>query len=162
MAATTQEAPRLAGSTGYRTATAAKLRDPRYQAYALLRIGFTVAPIAFGLDKFFNVLVHWPNYLAPWVNDLMPGSGQDFMYFVGAVEIVAGLAVAAKPRYGAYLVAGWLAGIIVNLLSYSGFYDIALRDFGLLLGALTLARLASVYDPPFGRLPFGRPSTTRS
>lgn len=127
---------------------ASLLRDPRYQAYLLLRVGFTVAPIVFGLDKFSNLLVHWPKYLAPWINHLVPGSGQEFMYFVGVVEIVAGLAVLLKPRYGAYLVAAWLAGIIVNLLSYSGFYDIALRDFGLMLAALTLGRLASVYDPP--------------
>ena len=126
--------------------------DPRYQAFAIMRLAFTAAPIAFGLDKYFNVLVHWPNYLAPWINNIAPGSGQDFMYFVGAVEILAGLVVAIKPRYGAYLVAGWLAGIVINLLSYSGFYDIALRDFGLMLGALTLGRLAAVYDRPlFGR-----------
>jgi hypothetical protein len=129
-------------------ATTADWRDPRYQAFALLRVGFTVAPIAFGLDKFFNVLVDWPVYLAPWINDIAPGSGQDFMYLVGAIEIIAGLAVAVKPRYGAYVVAAWLGGIIVNLLTLSGYYDIALRDFGLLLGALTLGRLASVYDPP--------------
>jgi uncharacterized membrane protein YphA (DoxX/SURF4 family) len=124
-------------------------RDPRYQAFSLLRLAFTVAPIAFGLDKFFNVLVDWPNYLAPWINDIAPGSGQQFMYVVGAVEIVAGISVALKPRYGAYVVAGWLAGIIISLLTYSGFYDIALRDFGLMLAALTLARLASVYDGPW-------------
>jgi uncharacterized membrane protein YphA (DoxX/SURF4 family) len=124
------------------------LRDPRYQAYLLLRIGFTVAPIVFGLDKFANVLVDWTKYLAPWINDIVPGTGQDFMYVVGVVEIVAGLVVLVKPRYGAYLVAAWLAGIILNLLTYSGYYDVALRDFGLMLGALTLARLASVYDPP--------------
>jgi uncharacterized membrane protein YphA (DoxX/SURF4 family) len=122
--------------------------DPRYQAFALMRLAFTVAPIAFGLDKFFNVLVDWPTYLAPWINDIAPGSGQDFMYFVGVTEIVAGILVALKPRYGAYVVAAWLGGIIVNLLTYSGYYDIALRDFGLMLGALTLARLAAVYDPP--------------
>ena len=127
-------------------------RDPRYQAYALMRLAFTVAPIAFGVDKYFNVMVHWPKYLAPWINNIAPGSGQDFMYFVGAVEILAGLVVAIKPRYGSFLVAGWLAGIVINLLSYSGFYDIALRDFGLMLASLTLARLAAVYDPPlFGR-----------
>jgi len=120
--------------------------DPRYQAFAIMRLAFTVAPIAFGLDKFFNVLVAWPIYLAPWVNDIAPGSGQDFMYVVGAVEIVAGLAVAFRPRYGAYLVAAWLGGIIITLLTYSGYYDVALRDFGLLLGALTLARLAAYYD----------------
>jgi hypothetical protein len=122
--------------------------DGRFQAYVLLRAGFAAAPILFGLDKFFDVLVEWPIYLAPWVDDLMPGSAQDFMYFVGAVEIVAGLVVALKPRYGAYLVAAWLGGIIVNLLSHSGYYDIALRDFGLLIGALALARLAAAYDPP--------------
>jgi hypothetical protein len=123
-------------------------RDARFQAYALLRTGFAVAPILFGLDKFSEVLVDWPKYLAPWVNDIAPGSAQDFMYFVGAVEILAGVVVALKPRYGAYLVAGWLGGIIVNLLSHSGYYDIALRDFGLMLGALALARLAAAYDPP--------------
>jgi uncharacterized membrane protein YphA (DoxX/SURF4 family) len=144
MASTTYAPP------GGRTAAVepADWRDPRYQAFALMRLAFTVAPIAFGLDKFFNVLVHWPDYLAPWIDDLAPGTGQQFMYFVGATEIVAGIIVALKPRYGAYVVAAWLAGIIVDLLSYSGFYDIALRDFGLMLGALGLARLASAYDPP--------------
>jgi hypothetical protein len=131
-----------------RPATSADWSDPRYQAFAIMRLAFTVAPIAFGVDKYFNVMVHWPKYLAPWINNIAPGSGQDFMYFVGAVEILAGIVVAIKPRYGAYLVAGWLAGIVINLLSYSGFYDIALRDFGLMLGALTLARLAAVYDRP--------------
>jgi uncharacterized membrane protein YphA (DoxX/SURF4 family) len=144
--------PDTAATNGAGTIEArADWRDPRYQAFALMRVLFTVAPIAFGLDKFFNVLVHWPNYLAPWINDIAPGSGQDFMYVVGAIEIVAGILVALKPRYGAYVVAAWLAGIIVNLLTYSGYYDIALRDFGLMLGALTLARLASVYDPPLFR-----------
>jgi uncharacterized membrane protein YphA (DoxX/SURF4 family) len=123
-------------------------RDARYQAFALMRLAFTVAPIAFGLDKFFNVMVDWPIYLAPWINDIAPGSAQDFMYFVGATEIVAGVLVALKPRYGAYVVAAWLAGIVLNLLTHSGYYDIALRDFGLMLAALTLARLASVYDRP--------------
>jgi hypothetical protein len=126
-------------------------RDARFQAYALLRTGFAAAPILFGLDKFFEVLVDWPIYLAPWVNDIAPGSAQDFMYFVGGVEILAGLVVALKPRYGAYLVAAWLGGIIVNLLSHSGYYDIALRDFGLLIGALALGRLAAAYDPPLRR-----------
>ena len=123
-------------------------REPAYQAYLLLRTAFTAAPVLFGLDKFANAMVDWPQYLAPWVNDVMPGSGQDFMYAVGVVEIAAGLAVALKPRYGAYLVAAWLAGIIVNLLTYSGWYDIALRDFGLLVGAVALARLARAYDRP--------------
>jgi hypothetical protein len=125
--------------------------DAAYQAYMLLRVAFTVAPIAFGLDKFFNVLVDWPIYLAPWINDIVPGSGSDAMHIVGVIEIVAGISVAIKPRYGAYLVAAWLGGIIINLLTLSGYYDIALRDFGLMLGALTLARLASKYDAPWVR-----------
>src|SRR5215211_872277 len=125
--------------------------DARYQAYALMRLAFIVAPIAFGIDKFANVLVDWPVYLAPWINDIAPGSGQDIMYLVGGVEILAGVLVAVKPRYGAPVVAAWLAGIIVNLLTVPGFYDVALRDFGLLLGALTLARLALAYDPPLKR-----------
>jgi hypothetical protein len=120
--------------------------DARYQAFALLRVGFTVAPIAFGLDKFWNGMTYWPKYLAPWVDDLMPGSAQGFMHVVGVVEIVAGIAVLVRPRYGAYLVAAWLAGIVTNLFTYPGWYDVAVRDFGLMLGALTLARLASVYD----------------
>jgi uncharacterized membrane protein YphA (DoxX/SURF4 family) len=141
------------GTASRPTATLAALRgrDAGYQAFALLRVAFTVAPIAFGLDKFFNVMVDWPIYLAPWINDVAPGSGQDFMYLVGGVEILAGVLVAIKPRYGAPVVAAWLAGIIFNLLTVPGFYDVALRDFGLLLGALTLARLALSYDPPLKR-----------
>jgi uncharacterized membrane protein YphA (DoxX/SURF4 family) len=122
--------------------------DPGYQAFMLLRIAFTVAPILFGLDKFFNVLVDWEIYLAPWINDIVPGSASTAMHLVGIVEIAAGIFVALKPRYGAYVVAAWLGGIIIDLLTYSGYYDIALRDFGLMLGALTLARLASKYDAP--------------
>ena len=135
-----------AGSTEAETG-ALPWRDARFQAYTLLRVGLAVAPILFGLDKFANVLVDWPQYLAPWVDDILPGSAQDVMYVVGVVEILAGLLVALRPRYGAPLVAAWLGGIIINLLTYSGWYDIALRDFGLMLGALTLARVASA-DPP--------------
>ena len=129
-----------------RSASAQLRTDPAYQAFTLLRIGFTVAPILFGLDKFANVMVDWSQYLAPWINDIIPGSADQFMYAVGVVEIVAGIVVAIRPRYGAYLVAAWLGGIIFNLVTYSGYYDIALRDFGLMLGALTLARLSEVYD----------------
>ena len=140
MSATTVGAvPGVAPRTRLRT-------DPGFQAFTLLRVGFTVAPILFGIDKFANVMVDWPKYLAPWINDIVPGSGQDLMYVVGVIEIVAGLVVALRPRFGGPLVAAWLAGIIFNLLTYSDFYDIALRDFGLLLGALTLTRLATVYD----------------
>jgi hypothetical protein len=120
------------------------LQRAAVQSFWLLRIGFTAAPILFGLDKFFNWTVHWPDYLAGWINNIAPGSGQDFMYFVGAVEITAGLVVAVAPRFGGPLVAAWLAGIVLNLLTVNPpqYYDIALRDFGLLLAALTLSRLA--------------------
>src|SRR5215216_3164754 len=119
-------------------------RDPAAQAFMLLRIAFTVAPILFGLDKFAEVLTNdWTRYLAPEFNDLIPGSAQDAMYLVGGIEIVAGLVVLVAPRFGGLLVAGWLAGIIVSLLLVGGYADIALRDFGLLVGALALSRLAS-------------------
>jgi uncharacterized membrane protein YphA (DoxX/SURF4 family) len=135
------------GASAAPAGAASRLRtDPAYQAFTLLRIGFTVAPILFGLDKFANVMVDWSIYLAPWINDILPGSADDAMYVIGVIEIVAGLCVALRPRYGALLVAAWLGGIIFNLLTYSDYYDIALRDFGLMLGALTLARLATVYD----------------
>jgi hypothetical protein len=121
-------------------------KDPAAQAFLLLRIAFTVAPILFGLDKFAEVMISdWPKYLAPEFNDLIPGSAENAMYVVGAVEIAAGLVVAVVPRFGGLLVAGWLGGIIVSLLLVGGYADIALRDFGLLLGALTLARLASAF-----------------
>jgi hypothetical protein len=122
--------------------------NPAYQAFWLLRIGFTAAPILFGADKFAHVLVNWDKYLAPGIVDHLPWTAHQLMYAVGAVEILAGLVVLLRPRVGGYLVAAWLAGIIVNLLLIPGFYDIALRDFGLLLGALTLARLAFVFDHP--------------
>lgn len=125
--------------------------EPAYGAFLLLRIGFAVLPIVFGLDKFANVLTNWEAYLAPWIVGLLPFSAYTAMLVVGVVEVVAGVLVALKPRYGAYVVALWLAGIILNLLTYSGFYDVALRDFGLLLAALTLGRLASVYDPAWRR-----------
>src|SRR4051794_40999754 len=128
--------------------SAARLRaDPGAQAFLLLRITFVVAPILFGIDKFAGVLSdNWPGYLATEFNDIIPGSAQDAMYGVGVVEIAAGLVVLVAPRFGGLLVAGWLAGIIVSLVLVGGYGDIALRDFGLLLGALTLARLASAYS----------------
>lgn len=119
--------------------------DPAYQAFCLLRIGFVVAPIAFGLDKFAHVLVNWDIYLAPEFTDLLNADAHTLMYFVGAIEIVAGLVVAVRPRFGGYLVAAWLGGIIFNLLLMADFYDVALRDFGLLLAALSLARLARAF-----------------
>jgi hypothetical protein len=125
--------------------------DPAAQAFMLLRVAFTVAPILFGLDKFAEVLMgDWTVYLAPEFNDLIPGSAQDAMYAVGVIEIAAGVAVAFNPRVGGLVVAAWLAGIILSLLLVGGYGDIALRDFGLLLGALTLSRLASAYARPSG------------
>jgi uncharacterized membrane protein YphA (DoxX/SURF4 family) len=120
--------------------------NPSQQAFLLLRTVFTVAPIVFGLDKFANLLADWPRYLAPFVDDLVPGTAQQAMYAVGVIEILAGIAVAVLPRYGALLVSAWLAGIIVNLLLIPGYYDIALRDFGLLAGALALSRLAAAHQ----------------
>ncbi len=120
--------------------------DAVQQAFWLLRIGFTVAPIAFGLDKFAEVLTEWDVYLAPEFTDLLNAEAHTLMLWVGVIEVVAGLVVAVRPRFGGYLVAAWLGGIIANLLLIGDYHDIALRDFGLLLGALTLARLASVFD----------------
>jgi uncharacterized membrane protein YphA (DoxX/SURF4 family) len=122
-------------------------RDPAFQGYLLLRVAFVVAPILFGLDKFFNLTVNWPDYLAPWINRIIPGTAQEFMYVVGVVEIAAGIAVLLAPRWGSLIVAAWLAGIIVNLLTAEPleYYDIALRDFGLFLAALTLNRLATAF-----------------
>jgi len=115
--------------------------DPVYQAWQILHIGFIVAPIVAGLDKFFGILVNWDQYLAPSIARLTP-LGYNLMVVVGVIEIVAGIVVALRPRFGGYLVAAWLLGIIVNLLLVPGYYDVALRDFGLLLGALALARLS--------------------
>ena len=123
--------------------------DSRFQAFTLMRLGYTALPVAMGIDKFFNAMVSWPQYLAGWINDIAPGTAQQFMYFVGAVELLAGLIVLLKPRYGAYVVAAWLAGIVINLFSTGNWWDIGVRDFGLMLGALALGRLAAYYDPPF-------------
>jgi hypothetical protein len=112
------------------------------QAFLLLRTVFTVAPILFGLDKFVGLLTDWEQYLAPQIDALIPGTAHQAMLAVGVVEILAGILVAVAPRIGGYVVAAWLAGIIVNLLLIGDFYDVALRDFGLLVGALALARLA--------------------
>lgn len=123
---------------------------PVEQTFWLLRIGFTAAPILFGLDKFTNLMVDWSTYLAPWMNDLIPGSADDFMLAVGVIEIAAGILVAVRPSIGGLVVSAWLAGIITNLLTIPDYYDIALRDFGLLLGALSLARLASYLESEQG------------
>jgi hypothetical protein len=125
----------------------AAIDNPAYQAFLTLRVGFVVAPVLFGLDKFTNLLADWITYLAPAVDRLVPGSASSAMLAVGVVEIVAGLVVAVRPRIGGYLVAAWLAGIIGNLLLLGSHYDVALRDLGLLLAALALARLATAFQP---------------
>jgi hypothetical protein len=134
-------------STRTATATAVPLESagPARDAYRLLHLGFTIAPIVAGADKFFGLLVDWDKYLAPWMAGLSPIGGHNLMLVVGLVEIVAGLVVWFRPRFGGYLVAAWLGGIILNLLTLPGYFDVALRDFGLALGALALARLATAF-----------------
>jgi hypothetical protein len=123
----------------------AAVPDRARQAFRILHVGFVVAPILAGLDKFFEVLVDWDRYLAPAVTDVLPVSGHSLMLAVGVIEIAAGVLVALRPRIGGYVVAVWLWAIIVNLLVAGDHYDIALRDFGLSLGALALARLAEAF-----------------
>ena len=125
----------------------AGVRDPAYQAFMILRVTFVAVPILSGIDKFFNLMVEWPRYLAPWVNDLVPGTAQEFMYVVGGIEILAGVVVLVSPKWGSLLVAAWLAGIIVNLLTFDPprYYDVAARDLAIMLAALTLNRLAVAF-----------------
>jgi hypothetical protein len=125
---------------------AADTTSPSYQAYQILRVGFTVAPVLAGLDKFFGLLTNWDKYLAPQVNSALGGNGHLFMQAVGVIEIIAGIGVFLKPKIFGYVVGLWLVGIIVNLLLIGGYLDVALRDLGLALGAFALARLAAVYD----------------
>jgi hypothetical protein len=120
--------------------------QPSRQAYQILHLAFTVAPVLAGLDKFFNLLVDWTQYLPPFINDLTGGRGQTLMYAVGIIEIIAGLGVWLKPRFFAYVVAAWLFLIIGNLLLVPGYFDVALRDLGLALGALALGRLSQEYS----------------
>lgn len=127
---------------------------PAHQAFLLLRTVFIVAPVVFGLDKFAGLLTDWDQYLAPWINDIVPGTAHQAMLAVGVVEILAGIVVAVRPAIGGYVVAAWLFGIIVNLVSTGEYLDIALRDFGLLVGALALARLAVSHA--------GRPAATKA
>jgi uncharacterized membrane protein YphA (DoxX/SURF4 family) len=129
-----------------RSAIGATISSPARQAYQILRVGFTVAPIVAGLDKFLHLLVNWDQYLPSLVNRLSGGHGHELMLAVGVIEIVAGIGVAIKPRLFAYVVSAWLLLIVANLLLIPGYFDIALRDFGLSLGALALARLSSEFD----------------
>jgi hypothetical protein len=129
-----------------KTQADADVSGPAYEAYQILRVGFVVAPIVAGLDKFFNLLVNWEQYLPPFVNKMVGGYGHEVMLVVGVIEIIAGLGVAFKPKVFAYVVSAWLLLIVVNLLMIPGYYDVALRDFGLALGALALARLSQEFD----------------
>ncbi|PYI69617.1 hypothetical protein CVV68_00440 [Arthrobacter livingstonensis] len=138
-----------AASTGWTSHTLQRAKaEPAYGAFLMLWIGFIAIPLIMGLDKFTNVLTNWVDYLAPWIADISPLSAHGTMMAIGVVEIIAAIAMILRPRYAAFVVALWLAGIIVNLLTYSGFYDVALRDFGLLVAALALAVLARTYTKP--------------
>ena len=128
-----------------------RVARPAYQAFLILYAGFTALPILAGADKFLHLLTNWDQYLAPAVEKVLPFSGHTFMLMVGVVELIAAAIVAVKPRIGAYIVAAWLCGIIVNFVILRGYYDIALRDLGLMLGALALGRLATLYDPPLSK-----------
>jgi len=136
MAGHVEPLPHFAGGTDV-VAT-----HPARQAYHILHFAFVAAPLIAGLDKFFHVLVNWDQYLAPWIANISPIPAHSLMMLVGAIEIIAGLIVAFKPKVGAWIVFAWLWAIIIDLLTFSGYYDIALRDFGLSLGALALARLS--------------------
>ena len=133
-------------TSNFHTSAEAGLSSPAYQAYQILHLAFTVAPIVAGLDKFFHLLVNWDQYLPPVVNNLTGDHGHQLMLAVGVIEVVAGLGVWFKPKIFAYVVTAWLLLIIVNLLLIPGYFDVALRDFGLSLGALALARLSAEYD----------------
>lgn len=126
-----------------------KLHDPSYQAFMLLRVAFVALPLAMGIDKYFNSMTYWPHYLAGWINNIIPGTGQEMMYAVGAVEIIAGILVLLKPRYASWVVGAWLLGIVINLFSSgNGFYDVGARDLTLMAAAIALALLARKWDPP--------------
>ena len=135
----------IANEMGF-TGTESRADSAAYQAYQILRLGFTVAPIIAGVDKFLHLLVDWDKYLPATVNNMLGGHGHEFMLVVGVIEVVAGIGVFLKPKIFAYVVSAWLLLIIVNLLMIPGYFDIALRDLGLSLGALALGRLSSTYD----------------
>jgi hypothetical protein len=148
MATTTEARPWVTPPAVAREAGRRPWRSPAYQAFLILWVGFTAAPILFGVDKFFDVLVDWQRYLSPEFNDIIPGNAHQAMLAVGVVEIVAGVLVFLLPRVAPCVVAAWLGGIIVNLLLLGDYYDVALRDFGLLLAALALGRLAWAFPHP--------------
>lgn len=140
---------RIAAAPVPAPALAARLReDTALAAFWVLRAGFVVLPLVMGLDKFTNLLTDWPSYLAPWTLALLPVSAQTAMHVVGVIEVVAAAGVALRPRLAAWVVAAWLGGIVLNLLTYPGYFDVALRDVGLLVGAVALGLLSRTYDRP--------------
>ena len=134
------------GNTGKAAESAGDAASYGYQAFQILRLGFTVAPILMGADKFLGLLVNWDQYLPSVVNNMLGGRGHEFMYVVGVIEIIAGIGVFLKPKIFAYVVAAWLGLIIINLLMIPGYFDVAVRDLGLMLGALALARLSHAHS----------------
>jgi hypothetical protein len=135
-----------AGMAGTHEDPRADARNPTFQAYQILHWGFVAAPVIAGADKFLHLLTNWDQYLAPALARLSPFGVHGTMLVVGVIEMVAGLVVALKPRIGAYVVAAWLVGIIIDLLLLGSFFDVALRDFGLFFAAVALGRLSAVYD----------------
>ena len=121
---------------------AAERSRPAWQAYQILHIGFTAVPILTGLDKFFDLLCNWDQYLAPWIARLSPIGGHGLMLVAGAIEIAAGVLVALKPKIAAPIVGTWLSLIVVNFLTMGSYLDVALRDLGLSLAAFSLWRLS--------------------
>lgn len=135
----------VAGQSAARGMRVEAAERPAYEAWRILQFAFIVAPIVMGLDKFFNILVNWEQYLAPFVTSIVPVSAHTFMLGVGVIEIIAGIGVAVKPRYFSYVIVLWLIGIIVNVVA-TGYYDVAMRDLGLALAALALARITPEFD----------------
>ena len=119
--------------------------DPGYQAFRILQATFVIAPVLAGLDKFFNMLTNWAQYLSPLAMQIVTTHAHGFMMLVGAIEVIAGIGVFFKPKIFSYVVCLWLLGIIVNLLFSGNYFDIALRDLGLSLAALSLGRLSQKY-----------------
>lgn len=132
-------------NTSLSKTAALRAASPAYQAFRILQVAFVAAPVLAGLDKFFHLLVNWDQYLPAVIARLSPIGGHNLMLGVGVIEIIAGIGVALKPRIFAYVVAAWLIVIIINLLLIPGYFDIALRDFGLFLGALALTRLSQQF-----------------
>jgi len=125
-------------------------------AWWALRIGLGLGPILAGIDKYFNILTDWTMYLSPLATKVVPVSASTFMHIVGVVEIVAGIIVLSRwTRIGSYVVMAWLLAIAMNLLTMRMFYDLAVRDVEIAIGAFTLAQLTIVRDVFVAHKPAG-------